>query len=142
MKYEDRRVLILVDNASSHCAIDKSKYPNVVLEYLSTNTTSHLKPMHTGIIKKCNLFYKKLLVKSLLEKLKEKKVLEMLTVFEAIQFFKSVWGKVCSTTVINCWQHCGISSNSSSRVEIESLPFLTNEFNDWRTDTRCSAVAQ
>ena len=57
----------------------------------------------------------------------------MPTVFEAIKFLKSAWGNVSSTTVINCWKHCGIINNCSNIVEIESLPSLTNEFNDWRT---------
>ena len=89
--------------------------------------------MDAGIIKNFKLFYKKLQVKSLLEKLKEKKELEMPTVFEAIKFLKSAWGNVSSTTVINRWKHCGIINNCSNIVEIESLPSLTNEFNDWRT---------
>lgn len=59
MHLEKRRVLLLLDNASGHGCINEEKYPNIQIEFLRPNATSHLQPMDAGIIRNLKLFYKK-----------------------------------------------------------------------------------
>lgn len=65
MSIEKRKVLLLIDNAAGHGSIDESVYPNVKIEYLPANTTSHLQPMDAGIIRNFKLHYKKFLISDL-----------------------------------------------------------------------------
>ncbi|KAG3102779.1 hypothetical protein PI125_g14043 [Phytophthora idaei] len=49
MKEQERNILLLVDNAPSHCS-DGVSLSNVRLEKLPPNTTSKLHPLDQGII--------------------------------------------------------------------------------------------
>ena len=61
MRAQDRHVLLLLDNASSHkCDFDLS---HTTLEFLPPNTTSKLQPMDAGIIQNFKVLYKKQLIK-------------------------------------------------------------------------------
>ena len=67
MKLQNRKILLLLDNASGHGAIYNSEFPNVHIEYLPPNTTSHLQPMDAGIIRNLKLHYKKYLEYKIIE---------------------------------------------------------------------------
>ncbi len=134
MFLENRTVLLLIDNAAGHGSIDTSKYPNIEIEFLPANTTSHLQPMDAGIIRNFKLYYKKFLIRDLIQKLENKKELEMPTVYEAIKFIKSAWDSVSTTTIQNCWQHCRITGALQTiNDETEELPNLSNEITNWRS---------
>ena len=65
MKSRDRKVILLVDNASSHTS--KKKLSNVTMHYLPPNTTAHIQPMDGGIIRAFKAHYKKQLVRHYIE---------------------------------------------------------------------------
>ncbi|RQM27889.1 hypothetical protein B5M09_010669 [Aphanomyces astaci] len=50
MVAEDRKVLLLVDNAPPHKPDDESLYTNVKVKMLPKNMTSHLQPQNAGIM--------------------------------------------------------------------------------------------
>ena len=50
MREQERHILLLVDNVSSHCRPAGTPLTNVRLEFLPKNTTSILQPLDQGII--------------------------------------------------------------------------------------------
>ncbi|CAF1076189.1 unnamed protein product [Brachionus calyciflorus] len=98
MRNENREVLLLLDNASSHKV--EGEYSNVKVYYLPPNTTSMLQLMDAGIIKTLKSYYKNNLVKHLLSKIE----------------VESAWSRVSSKTISNCFLHCQyFSKNQENR---------------------------
>ena len=50
MRVQNRNILLLVDNASTHTLYENTTLTNIVIEHLPPNTTSHLQPCDQGII--------------------------------------------------------------------------------------------
>ena len=50
MRVQNRNILLLIDNAPTHALYENTNLKNIVIEHLSTNTTSHLQPYDQGII--------------------------------------------------------------------------------------------
>jgi hypothetical protein len=75
-----------VDNVGGHnISLDlKNKLTKVELHFMPPNTTSVLQPCDQGIIKTFKLYYRKLLVKYLLELSENEKEFTPLTVSQAI----------------------------------------------------------
>jgi hypothetical protein len=59
-RWQDRIILLLCDNASSH--ISDEEFSNLTVMYLPSNTTSHLQPLDGGIIASFKTQYWKRLV--------------------------------------------------------------------------------
>ncbi|ELU11777.1 hypothetical protein CAPTEDRAFT_60213, partial [Capitella teleta] len=86
MMMANRRVLLLLDNASSHTP--GVTFSHVTLRFLPPNTTSHIQPMDAGIIRNFKLFYRQQHVRHLVRS----------------------WGSVKRETISNCWRHTGLTS--------------------------------
>ena len=85
LRIQNRKVLLLVDNAPSHIInmaflhdnsddetvdntnIDSFKLTNITVHYLPLNTTAHIQPMDAGIIKSFKSKYKHLYCKHILK---------------------------------------------------------------------------
>ena len=91
---EDRKILLLVDNAPSHTANsfedeetssaedELPKFSNITVEYLPPNTTAHIQPMDAGIIKSFKAKYKHFYCRHVLELFENKQNLErQVTIF-------------------------------------------------------------
>ena len=50
MRRQNRNILLLVDNAPTHVLYETTNLTNIVIKYLSPNTTAHLQPCDQGII--------------------------------------------------------------------------------------------
>lgn len=58
MRSQNRKILLLVDNAPVHITNEDNSLTNVALHFLPPNTTAHLQPCDAGIInsfKVCNI---------------------------------------------------------------------------------------
>ena len=51
MRRQNRKILLLVDNAPTHALYETTHLTNVTIEHLPPNTTSHLQLCDQGIIK-------------------------------------------------------------------------------------------
>lgn len=60
MRIQGRRILLFLDNSSTHPHLAPS---NIKLLFLPPNTTSKLQPMDAGIIQNVKLVYRKLLLR-------------------------------------------------------------------------------
>jgi hypothetical protein len=103
MKKQNRHVLLLIDNASSHCTIILS---NIKIKFYPPNCTSRLQPLDQGIIKAFKVYYKNNLVNKLLDEI-EHPSLKKATLLDSIYWVESAWNQVTSKTIINCFTHAG-----------------------------------
>ena len=66
MKLQNRKVLLLLDNAPSHI-VPGTDLSNVVVHFLPPNTTSHIQPMDAGIINAFKAHYSRRQVNHLID---------------------------------------------------------------------------
>lgn len=107
MRFRKRKILLLVDNCSSHLVPTDTPLQFVRVHFLPPNTTSHLQPLDAGIIQNFKLFYRKLLIRHYIQCLDAKKPM-LIDVKQALYFIRDSWDSVTPTTIANCWRHTGI----------------------------------
>ena len=100
-----RRVLLLVDNVSSH--LKSPELQNVTVHYLPPNMTSAVQPLDAGIIRSFKSHYKKRLVRWQLDAI-EAQLTRKLNLLEAIDFCIESWRAVESEVIRRCWLSCNI----------------------------------
>jgi hypothetical protein len=108
MRAQNRSILLLVDNASSHHETGLH-LTNVRVEKLPPNTTAKIQPMDQGIInciKRYVLNQKMQHALSFLgESVANPYTVDLLT---ALEWCEAAWCNVTSTTIENCWRHSGL----------------------------------
>lgn len=120
MLRQDRKILLLLDNASSHPTdVDLS---NVKLCFLPPNTTSHLQPLDSGIIKSFKSQYRKLQLQHIVEKLDADSEPD-LNLKQAVCFIRAAWKNVSSVVIKNCWAHAGLIEKENFPENISSAKF-------------------
>ncbi|KAH9084078.1 hypothetical protein Ae201684P_020337 [Aphanomyces euteiches] len=147
--YLQRRVILLVDNASPHRL--NTTFSNVTLGFLPPNTTAYLQPLDAGVI---SAFKKKIrqrkttAVLSKLQDLMSKhkplgtrpsaKERAKIFVFEtevAVKWAEEAWAEVTQTTIKNCWKYADILgddldqpalNNESHNSDAASISFMLN----------------
>ena len=101
-----RKILLLVDNASSHIVDDENKYPHVKVYFLPPNTTAHIQPM---VVQSFKMQYKKLYLLHALDRydngMPDWGKIEVLA---AVQMVAEGWATVSGHTIRNCWRKTGI----------------------------------
>ena len=109
MKMQNKKVLLLVDNAGGHNITPEliKKLTYVEVFFLPPNTTSIIQPCDQGIIRSFKAFYRFLLTKFCVRMIEEKEELIMPNVKQAIFLIKEAWDKVSEDTISNCWKHAG-----------------------------------
>ena len=115
-QYEDRKVLLFLDNAPSHPETLQSKLRNIKLIYLPKRTTSRLQPLDAGIIRSFKPKYRKLLVKYVIARVDEGKkasdIIQDVDILKAIiHWLQLAWENVSKETIQH-FQKCGFSQFS------------------------------
>ncbi|RHY15927.1 hypothetical protein DYB32_010699, partial [Aphanomyces invadans] len=130
MVAQDRKVLLLVDNASSH------KLPetllNVNVRFLPPNTTAYLQPLDAGVIAALKKKIQRLKTKYVLTKFDKirrfhkaagtvpsrQEIAEMhkVDMESAIQWAKEAWSEVESSTISNCLRHSNILGDAMEKL--------------------------
>ncbi|EGZ11465.1 hypothetical protein PHYSODRAFT_521014 [Phytophthora sojae] len=100
MAAANRKVLLLVDNASCHKIL--RNLTHVTVHFLPPNMTSAVQPLDAGIIRSFKARYRKYFVRWCLDAL-EANITRKLNVLEAVQFSIDAWAGVTPTTITNCW---------------------------------------
>lgn len=118
MVLEGRKVLLFVDNATSHADI---KMKNVQLVYFPPNMTSEVQPLDQGIIQCFKLLYRKQLMRHLVSNvdgnvldLPEEKV--NVTALDALGWIEQAWKDVLPETIQKCFKRCGFVSSIDPTV--------------------------
>ena len=113
MRKENRNILLLLDNVSSHSPELVDSYSNVKVVFLPVNTTSKLQPLDAGIIKNFKVHYRRQLLKYTLSRIREgssetaSAISKSVSVLDAIRWIKQAWEDVSTKTITNCFHHCG-----------------------------------
>ena len=102
-----------MDNVPSH-------FPEVELQcikvyHLPPNTTSHLQPLHAGIIRAFKAYYRSHQVRRLIELIENDEKPDI-NLKEAVRFLAMAWKSISPTTIYNCWKHTGILPESGAGV--------------------------
>jgi hypothetical protein len=114
MRRQNRNVLLLCDNASSHKNFDRTRLTNVQVEFLAPRLTAYIQPLDAGVIRCFKAHYHRGLLKKAIERDAAGHT-EMYHIdqLEGMQLATQAWGHVRPSTISNCWRHTGICSPGS-----------------------------
>lgn len=119
MKRQKRKILLFLDNCTVHNS--PPTLSNVELYFFPPNTTSKLQPLDQGIIHNFKTFYRKEIVKLVLESL-DKQLTANITVLTAILLIDKAWRAVTPLTILNCFKKSGFFKEDQ-----ENLPILMDD---------------
>ncbi|GES83583.1 tigger transposable element-derived protein 6-like [Rhizophagus clarus] len=112
---QNRKIILLIDNASSHFNPDEHTNDNLNLShvrvhFLPPNTTAHLQPMDAGIIKSFKAIYKQHYIRHIIHQFEANVDLKSarINVKETMEYVAQAWDSVKAETIVNCWQKTGI----------------------------------
>lgn len=130
MSFQDRKVLLFLDNCTSHPHLELS---NVQLVFLPPNTTSACQPLDQGIISAFKWFYRQTFVKNMVRKLDEIMSQQLhiddildspidfkVSVLDAITWISEAWKKIKPETIQKCFARCGFICSLSTSEDQES----------------------
>ena len=111
MVRQGRKILLLLDNVSSHDPSLKEKFSNIRVVFLPTNT-SRLQPLDARIIKNFKVHYCRLLLQHTLAQidgtdLTASRIVKSVNVLMATRWIKQAWKEVKPQTITNCFKTCG-----------------------------------
>ena len=117
MKNQGRKILLFLDNCSSHPDVE---FSNVKLSFLPANTTSRLQPCDAGIIQAVKLHYRKKLVRHVLFYMDEiataSELVKTVNVLDAIMWVNSAWDVLQPETIEKCFAKCGFNFGDQLHV--------------------------
>ena len=107
MKWENRHIILMVDNFSGHCLSYKPS--NVRLEHFKPNMTPFIQPCDAGIIRCFKALYHHNFSRREidLDEASEREIYKT-DLLEAMVMAKEAWNSVTPETIRNCWIHTGI----------------------------------
>jgi len=124
MRRQERKILMLLDNASSHPS--DVELCNVTLSFLPPITTSHLQPLDSGIIKCFKSHYRKLQLQHIVQMIDDETQPD-LNLKQAVYFIKAAWQNVTPAVIQNCWVHAGlIKKDSLSMNSVTDAPVASS----------------
>lgn len=112
MKMRKRKIVLVLDNATSHS--HSLTLSNVNLQFLPPNTTSKLQPLDLGIIRAFKARYRKHMLKHLLTKIDScengTSLTKSISVLDAIYWIMKSWNETKDITIQKCFQDAGFPS--------------------------------
>jgi hypothetical protein len=144
MRRQQRNILLLVDNVSSHQLGENEVLSNIRLHFLPPNTTAHLQPIDQGIIHSFKSNYRKFLCKDRIDAFDQFQEhgteIPTLNILNAIDWTAESWKNVTDDVIYRCWERTGIlpveemTSNNlvddNSEIEDEDIQLLIDQMND------------
>ncbi|GBM56296.1 Tigger transposable element-derived protein 6 [Araneus ventricosus] len=122
MKKQKRKIILFMDNATSHP--DDLKFKNINLVFLPPNTISMLHPLDQGIICSFKVGYRKLLLRHVLSQISSckssKELVKSISVLDAISWTMSALKKVEPGCVLKCFKKAGFLSTSEVATDSTS----------------------
>lgn len=133
MERQNRKVILFLDNATSHPNI---RLENVKLFFFPPNMTSVCQPLDQGVIRNFKLFYRKFLVKRLLLSMNDSQstgeLEKRVTVLNAAIWITASWKNVKTETISRRFHKAGFGTSDD----------LLHEENDEENDVPLSAVLE
>ncbi|GFW30056.1 tigger transposable element-derived protein 6 [Trichonephila clavipes] len=108
MKREKRHILLFLE----HCTVQNNAPPlsNVKLQFPSPNSTPKLQPLVQGIIHNCKTFYRREVVKSVLDNLENQKNVTTISILTALIMIDKAWRVVTPLIIYSCFKKSGFPS--------------------------------
>ena len=118
MKFKNKRVLLFLDNHSTH--LISHDLSNVKLIYFPP-TTSVLQPLDQGIIRNFKHFYTKNIISFMISNLNESNIdsVKNISLLTAINFIKTAWSSVVNETILNCFKKGFFQIRTLEEIEHE-----------------------
>lgn len=116
MGNQDRKIALILDNATSHTNISES-LKNIELIFLYPNLTPYIQPMDQGIIKNFKSHYKSMLLKKTIECL-DRKIEYKIQMDDAIKWSHAAWQKVSVDAIVNCWRKSALLDSDTNDMII------------------------
>ncbi|KAL2082547.1 hypothetical protein ACEWY4_022365 [Coilia grayii] len=111
MRRQRRKVLLFLDNATSHCP--DIKLSHVTLKFFPANTTSVLQPLDQGIIRAFKARYRKRLLRAVIAKVDNattaSEVAKSVNVLDAIRWISGAWNETKTETIVKCFRNSGFN---------------------------------
>ena len=119
MSKAKRKVLLVVDNCSSHINIPDLKATEFL--FLPPNATAKLQPCDCGIIKNFKSHYRSLMLRKLLQHIESgmRPGEFSINLLDSVMLLEQAWNLVTMTTVKNCFRKAGFYTDDNSDVETE-----------------------
>ncbi|GFW31518.1 tigger transposable element-derived protein 6 [Trichonephila clavipes] len=108
MKRDKRHILLFLDN----CTVYNNAPPlsNVKLKFFPPNSTSKLQPLDQGIIHNFKTFYRREVVKSILDNLEYQQNVTTISILTALIMIDKAWRAVTLLTIHSCFKKSGFPS--------------------------------
>ena len=118
MRCQNRKILLSMDNASSHQELDLA---NVKIVKLPANCTSILQPMDQGIIQALKLKFYKQQSQCIISKMENSplsgtELLKEVTVLDTIYWINRAWKDITSTCIKRCFEKCGFDKVGEQKI--------------------------
>ena len=108
MKQTNQKILLLLDNFSSH-KWRKEAITNIKVVFFSANLTPFVQPTDAGIIHCLKAIFQRLILcRSLDRKEEEEEEVFAINQLEAMRLLEEAWNSIKQLAIANCWQHTGI----------------------------------
>ena len=107
LKRKKKKILLFLDNVSSHSMTMLSHLQNIRIVFLPAKTTARLQPLNAGIIQSFKMQYKKRFLRWIREKI-DKNDDYRINLLEAIRLAVDAYDNVTCETIKNCWRKTGI----------------------------------
>ncbi|GFS77570.1 transmembrane 9 superfamily member 4 [Trichonephila clavipes] len=108
MKREKRHILLFLDNCTVHN--DAPPLSNVKLQFFPPNSTSKLLPLDQGIIHNFKTFYRREVVKNVLDNLENQQHITNISILTALILIDKAWRAVTPLTIHSCFKKSGFPS--------------------------------
>ncbi|GFX83763.1 tigger transposable element-derived protein 6 [Trichonephila clavipes] len=108
MKSEKRHILLILDN----CIVHNNAPPlsNVKLQFFPPNSISKLQPLDLGIIHNFKSFYRREVVKSVLDNLENQQNVTTISILTTLIMIDKAWRAVTPLTIHSCFKKSGFPS--------------------------------
>ncbi|XP_014260374.1 tigger transposable element-derived protein 6 [Cimex lectularius] len=122
MRAQKRKILLFLDNATSHPHLDLK---NIKLAFFPPNITSTSQPLDQGVIQNFKVKYRQLILRRLICSLDQyssaQEVVKSINVLMAVMWVKSAWDAVIASTINNCFKKAGFLNDGLDNSSVERL---------------------
>lgn len=128
MKLQQRKILLFLDNATSHVRTD---FDNIRLVFIPPNISPTSQPLAQGVIQDFKTQYRQLVLQHLFtilahdESANAQSLAKGIDVLKAMTWIEKSWNDVTTTTITNCFKKVGFLDHSVTvKVEEDSAESL------------------
>ena len=145
LRAENRKILLLHDNAPSHKVEGKVNLTHIELAFLPANTTAILQPCDQGIIALTKRAYKNKMNNAVLEQIDAltdataENIARKISLLQAMQFWREAWDSVTKEAIQNCWKKAQLKEWQGVQSEFQddeseitfNLPYDRDTIEQW-----------